>query len=401
MKSSDKSRKNNKNKRVGRPAPILYQLFMIICAATIRLRGVKIRVDRSGIRDIKGPALVLAPHISLKDHILVGLTLLPKRPTFVLSEHFIAKPILNKLLKPLAKVITKKMFCPDVSTIMNIMRAKNEGNIIVLFPEGRLNAVAHSQPVAEGTAALVKKLGVDVYTVAGNGSALAFPKWGKKYRRGEIRVTAAKLLSAQDIASMPVESISDVIDKAIYHDDEKAASDRIFKCREPAKGLDGVLYKCPECEAEFCIIAGDNSVKCTDCGFEAELGEDYHFKSGRMQTVNQWYYWQKDSLDMESVLEDDIVIGAVGKNGIMDFNAGKGHIKLTKNEFSLCGEVFGEHIEFTRNTAKIGGTPFTPMREFDIYYNKQLLYLMPADGRRIIKYVNMVDRAAQLGKEKQ
>lgn len=389
-KSKEKTRK-----KAGRPLAGLYHMYILVAAALMRLRGIKLKLDRSALKGIKGPALVLSSHISLKDHIINGLALLPHRPTFVLSEHFVTKPYLGWVLKHWGHVVTKKMFCPDTSTIFGILRAKKENNIIVMFPEGRLNAVAHSQPVAEGTAELVKKLGIDVYTIAGNGAALAFPKWGEKYRRGVISITSRRLLRADEIAKMSVDEISAVVDSAIYHDDEKAMEGVHYKCRDTSKGLEYVLYKCPECGCEYKIYAGGGKVGCSSCGFETFLADDYRFTNGRMRSVNEWYYWQHDSLSLDTVMEDDIKIGAVNERGLMDFGAGQGHVLLDKEHIVLSGEIFGQSISLDKPTAHIGGMPCTPSREFDIYCNKKLLYLMPDDKRRIVKYVTLVDKVCE------
>ncbi len=389
----------SKSKKIGRPLPVLYQLYIAAAVAICRLRGVKIITDRSGVSDIRGPALILSPHISLKDHIITGWTLIKHRPTFVLSEHFVAKPFLGFILRRFGHVITKKMFCPDTSTILGILRARKEGNIIVMFPEGRLNAVAHSQPVAKGTAELVKKLGIDVYTIVGNGAALAFPKWGRKYRRGVIKVTTQKTLEAQKIREMSVSEISHVIDAAIYHDDEKAMAGMKYICKNTADGLDKILYKCPECKEEYSIYAKGCQVGCSSCGFKTSLTQDYIFTNGRMRSPNEWFYWQIDELSLDTVMEDNIKIGAVNKNGIMDYNAGSGHVRLDKDSIYLSGEIFGEHTELSKSTANIGGMPYTPSREFDIYYDKRLLYLMPQNKRRIVKYVTLVDKIVKLSEE--
>ena len=49
------------------------------------------------------------------------------------------------------------MFTADISTIKNILRAKKENAVIVMFPEGRLSCYGHTLPIAEGTAELIKK----------------------------------------------------------------------------------------------------------------------------------------------------------------------------------------------------------------------------------------------------
>lgn len=382
-------------KKLGRPMPVIYHLFFWLSAMYIRLRGVKITVDRSGLKGLKGPALLLCPHISLKDHIIVGYALLPHRLTFILSEHFISIPVLGKILKNWGHIITKKMFCSDVSTIVGIMRAKKENNIIVMFPEGRLNAVAHSQPVADGTAELVKKLGIDVYSVVGNGAALVFPKWGEKYRRGRIDIKSYKLLDTAEISRMTVADISNTIDRAIYHDDEKAMAGVRYRCSDTSKGLETILYKCPECMGESCITTGGGKIKCSMCGFETTLSDDYRLDYEKLKSVNEWFYWQKDQLDLNAVLSDDVKIGTVGEDGIMDFNAGKGHITLDREKIFLNGELYGSPLQFSIKTSSIAGMPYTPFREFDIYYQKKLLYIMPVDKNQIVKYVTMVDRLTE------
>lgn len=391
---SRRSGRSQRSRKIGRPIPVLYHAYVLISVLAMRLRGVRISFDRSGLAGITGPALLVCPHISMKDHVIVAYSLFPKRPTFVLSEHFIFKPFLGWPLKKLARVITKKMFCADAGTILNILRAKKEDNIIVLFPEGRLNAAAHSQPVTEGSAALVKKLGVDVYTVAGSGSALVYPKWGERPRKGEITVTTARLASADEISGMSERDISEMLDRAINHDDEKACLGKSYKCRDTSRGLDGILYKCPVCNKEFSLYAGGCEMGCTECGFKTRLGYDYLFESGPIKSVNGWFYWQKESLDMNEVLEDDVTLGAVGKKGVMDFNAGSGHIVMTRERTVLDGELFGSRLHYELATPRIGGTPYTPMREFDIYCDKRLIYITPQDRRRIMKYVHMVDRTA-------
>lgn len=386
-----------KQKRIGKPSWLLYSLYIYISALIFRIRGVRLNIDRSGLADLKGPALILCPHISVKDHIIVGLALMPHRPTFVLSEHFMTRPAIRPFLVRFGRVITKKMFCPDAGTILNIMRAKKEGNIILLFPEGRLGSAFHSLPVTPGTAELVKRLGVSVYSVTGNGAALAFPKWGEKYRRGKISVTTNKLLSSEDILNMPTDEISDLLDKAMYHNDEKAMDGEKYLCKNTAEGLDGIFYMCPECESEFTLETKRNRIKCLFCGFETSLTNNYRFTAGRMKTINQWFDFQLEKLSPDTVLEDEVKIGAADKNGNMNLEAGFGKVRMDKDSFTLDGEVYGEKITLKRETGKIGGTPYTPMKEFDIYYDKRLLYLMPNDRRKIMKYVNLVDKASQGG----
>lgn len=77
---------------------------------------------------------------------------------------------------------------------MNILRARDSGNIVVLFPEGRLTCIGHSLSVTEGTAELVKKMGVNVYVITENWSLQNFTQMGKIriLEPGKMHVTIIK-----------------------------------------------------------------------------------------------------------------------------------------------------------------------------------------------------------------
>ena len=106
----------------------------------------KTRYDIKALKGIRGPAFIVCPHVSNIDFLLVAVALLPHRPTFVVSQHFMTHPKIRWILEKM-HVIPKKMFCPDIKTILSIMRAKESGNLIVLFPEGRLTCFGHSLQV--------------------------------------------------------------------------------------------------------------------------------------------------------------------------------------------------------------------------------------------------------------
>ena len=129
-------KKKQKRKRIGKINPIFYA----VAHAFVRLKYTRkyhITYDNAAVKNMKGPAIVVATHTCDQDHILSALTLHPVRPTYIVSEHFMHNRSTARLLKHM-HVITKKMFTPDVSTIMNVIRAKNENAVIVIFPEGIL-----------------------------------------------------------------------------------------------------------------------------------------------------------------------------------------------------------------------------------------------------------------------
>ncbi len=381
-----------KKKRIGRMNPVVYFFVYLFLRPLYRIRF-GMRIDKKGLRGIregKG-ALVLAPHTSTKDHWLIAMALFPHRPTFVVSEHFMANPSLRPLMH-MAHVITKKMFCADPPAVLNMMRAAKEGNIIVLFPEGRLTCNARTGFITAGTAQLAKKLGLDVYTVTANGASLTFPKWAWAPRCGRILVKSEKLLTGADMQSMTAEEIEARMQAAIDHDDAASMRGILYRSEAPAEGLHGILYRCPKCKKEFEMTSAGKYISCS-CGFSAELTEDYRLIGAPFSTILEWYDWQASLLDLDTPMEADATIGAVDGEGNMDRQAGHARIRLDRESFSFVGEVFGEPVSFVRTTESITAFPITVHEEFDIYQNNRLYYMYPEPYHgAAVKWVSYLDR---------
>ncbi len=386
--SSEKKHK----KKIGKVNPILYSAAY----AFLKRRYTKkyhIDYDNSIVKDIKGPAVIVATHTSDKDHILSALTLYPVRPTYIVSEHFIRNPSTARLLK-LMHVITKKMFTPDISTIMNISLAKRENAVIVIFPEGRLSCYGHTVSVTDGTAELIKKLGVNLYVWKAEGAYLSFPKWRDKGddRIGKIHASVKLLLSAEEVAEREVAEIREITEKAICNDDELSMAGVEYKCADITRGVDRIIYKCPRCFNEGKITAGENHIRC-ECGFDATLDSFYRLHDAPFERINEWFEWQQASIDTEHErLLSRVRLGCCNKDGFMDSEAGHGEIYIDKDIFKLTGVMHGERVDFSVSPEKIVAFPITPGEHFDIYHNGSLIYIYPEPDPRItVKWVSFLD----------
>lgn len=394
------AKKKTKKKRgsIGKINPILYKVMKVVLTLTYK-RKYHITLDNEIAKDIKGPAIVVASHTSDQDHFLSALTLYPVRPTYIVSEHFVHNKSTAGLIK-LGHVITKRMFTPDVSTIINVMRAKGEGAVIVIFPEGRLSCYGKTLPVADGTAELIKKLGVDLYHWHADGAYLTFPKWRDKGddRIGEIRCSLKKLATAEQIAKMSIDEIRSVTEDAIAHDDELAMAGVSYKSKNIARGADKILFKCPKCLCEGKIESEGDRIRCTECGFEARLDDRYRLHNAPHGSINEWFEWQQESIDTDTeIMESEVGLGACGTDGMMDREAGEGRIYMDKDVFRLHGTLFGEEIDFEVATEKLGAFPITAGDHFDVYHNGKLIYVYPRpDMRASVKWVCFLDRLMQI-----
>ncbi len=383
-----------KKKVIEKPNKFLYNILVPAAKVFLKFKT-NISYDKSGIADLKGPALVLCPHTSNIDFIFVAAALYPERPTFVVSEHFMAKPFIRWFLTKM-NVISKKMFCPDIKTIMNVIRAKDSGNIIVLFPEGRLPAIGHSVAVTEGTADLIKKLGVNVYIITGNGAYKTLPKWGKAgIRKGKLEVTSYKLYDAADIKDLTIDQINDDLDKAILHDEDHVLEDVEYKCKQPALGLDGVLYKCPQCGAEFKMSSDDHNIMC-QCGFKAQLDTYYNLHGAPFSKINDWYFWQEAQINIDQPMTSETILAVPGEDGNMNLDAGYGTITIDRENITFKGECFGEPLEFVEKTATIKAFPFSVGHHFDLYHKKKMYnFILQPDPRACVKWSLYLDKVTK------
>ena len=390
-----KVKKEKKSKKlIGKINPLIFAAGNLVLRPIYRFKyGLKI--DRKAIKNIKGPAIVLATHTCDQDHILSALTFYPARPTYIVSEHFMHSPSTAPLLKHM-HVITKKMFTPDVSTIINIMRAKKENAIILIFPEGRLSCYGHTLPLTDGTAELIKKLGVDVYSWKAEGAYLTFPKWRNKgdNRRGKINASVKLLMSAEDVEKMEIDQIRKASSEAILNDDELAMQGVEYKSKTMAQGVDKILFKCPICKKEGTIISEGNHIKCTECSLDATLDTFYKLHDAPFERVNEWFEWQQNSIDVENEsIQSHARFGCCGADDMMDENAGEGEIYLDKNVFKFSGTLHGETLEFEVEPDKIKAFPITPGVHFDIYHHGKLIYIYPLpDTRSSTKWLCFMDK---------
>ena len=384
--------KHKKKKKIGKPSLLLFTIgYWALKRKYTKKYGIS--YDNKIVKSIKGPAIIVATHTSDIDHILSALTLYPIRPTYIVSEHFMHNPSTARLLKPM-HVITKKMFTPDVSTIMNIFHAKDEKAVLVIFPEGRLSCYGHTLPVTDGTAQLVKKLGVNLYAWKAEGAYLTFPKWREKgdARIGKIKSSVKLLLSAEEVAKKDLSEINEIMEKAIENDDELAMEGVEYKSADIARGADKILYKCPACLKEGKITAGDGHIRC-ECGLDATLDSYYRLEGSPFSRINEWFEWQQGSIDTETeFLSSKARLGCCKEDGFMDHFAGEGEIYLDKEIFKLSGTLHGEPIDFSVKPEQIGAFPISPGDHFDIYHNGKLIYVSPQPDPRItVKWVCFLD----------
>ncbi len=400
------AKRKKRRKKIGRPfAPLFYLAYPFV-SLYYRIKY-RVKVDRSATKGRRGPAIVLAPHVSAKDPYLTAMALFPARATYVMSEHFITGKAMRAVCR-IMHAVTKKMFCPDTGAVLNMIRAAREGNTIVIFPEGRLTWYGRSLEVTEGTAELVKQLGIDVLTVTSYGAGMTFPKWAPKPRRGRILVKSEKLLDASEVREMTVAEIDEKIRAALRHDAENAMPGVRFRTKDTTLGLDGIIWKCPKCGEDYSLDCSGGHVRCRECGLDAVLDEYGRFSgpgelaAAGISTVADWYEYCASTLDIDRPLVLSVALSATGGDLYMKNDVGMGILTVTKDAISFEGELDGRPDSFSVPTSRVAAFPITVADHIDIYRDGRLILAAPIpDKRKAILPVAYLDRVTALRRSRE
>ncbi|MCQ2548100.1 MAG: 1-acyl-sn-glycerol-3-phosphate acyltransferase, partial [Clostridia bacterium] len=222
----DKKEKNKNN--IGLPNKVAWIAAEILFRIYFFFKGV--RFDNTNVKQITKQCVFISPHFMDFDPMLLSCLLFPRRTTFIVSYHLYHIKGLDKLI-PLAHCICKKQFANDPGATRKILRAYKEGNNIGIFPEGREGPYGKNVNVADGTATLFRKMGLDIFRVYIEGAYKSKPKWALYKRKWHIRVSMEKVADGEAVKAMSEAEVQSLIEKAIAHDGEKDCPNHQYKSK--------------------------------------------------------------------------------------------------------------------------------------------------------------------------
>jgi len=287
----------------------------------------------------------------------------------------------------------------DLETIKLTFQAVKEKRFIVMFPEGRLSTDGSNLPIVKGTGALIKKMNVPLVFVEISGGYLTTPKWGTYSRRGTIEVDIKKYCCPSDYATLSASEVDDLIAENIRHDEYEFAQRSGYRYfgKDLAKGLDGILYRCPKCHQEFTLLAKDNHITCSKCGYDAELLPDYTFRSELPEICNI-RVWNQMQIDHERrVYQQEFtplhIPVRVKKMNMLNpklDETGEGTVTIDSEGYAFTGTInqLPESIFIAKN--QLEGIPFSSNEEFEFYHDRSLYYFYPIENPQICAKISII-----------
>ena len=334
--------KTNKNRdmtpfdmsiRPKRPSALLLPLMWAASFAMTQRGGLKI--DKSGIKGLKLPYLVLAEHQGFTDYYIAPLAFFPRRASYVSDMEGFAN--YGRWLYSALGCVATRRYIPDVSLIHNIRHVleKNK-DILVIYPEARHSNVGTNSLLAPSIGKLVRLLKVPVVLMKTHGSYLDAPIWDEKHRRGaplSVKLTLA--LTPEDIRTRSAEEITAFLNREFHYDEHRWQIVNKVRLKYPkrAEGLQKMLYQCPACQTECAVTVAGARLTCRSCGKAWELEETGLLRAvgGEREDIHipDWYELQRAQVARQIaeggyVLNTEVTIQALpNEKGFVPFGEGR------------------------------------------------------------------------------
>lgn len=327
-------------------------------------------IEKIGMEDLKPPYILLCNHTQFADFIVSFKAVHPyKFNNIATLDGYVG------LVKPMEKLgcAAHRKFTTDISLIRACHKVLHEyGDILCMYPEARYSNIGTTALIPEVVSKLIKKNKVPVVVMIHHGNYLNAPFWNfRKYRKTPFHATMKQVLTAEDVSSMTVEEINEVIQREMYYDEYKWQKENNIKITEKfrAEGLNKVLYQCPHCKTEGKMNTEGIHIFCEECGKKWELTElgELQALEGETEFLHapDWYEWQRENvrreiLDGTYYFEDTVHVHSLPGSEFIDL----GEARVThdlENGFVVEGHYNGNDYRIQRATK----TLYTLHIEFD------------------------------------
>ena len=374
-----------------------FLMVVLYCAvrAYLFICGVKLKVTNK-VGNIESPSIVLCNHGSFIDFIYAAALLRKFKPHFIVARLYFYHSILGWMLRQVG-AFPKSMFSMDMENAKNCLTVLKNNEILAMMPEARLSTTGRFEDIQDSTYSLIKKSGVNVYTIKFSGDYLADPKWGKGFRRGSLVEAELDLLfTANKVKELTLEQIKQEIVKRLNYNEFEWLEQRPnvhYHSKNMAKGLENILTTCPICKGKYTLTTYKNQVSCEKCGHLTTMNDRYGFdEKFPFKNLTEWYDWQNQLLEKEILenkdytLSSDCELRLRGEGNNLTRHSGFGVCTLNREGLTYKGTKDGEKVEIHYSMQKIYRLLFGAGVNFEIYDGTEIFFFVPKEKRSAVEW---------------
>ncbi len=277
--------------------------WLIWLLSKIAISGKDYKVEKIGMENLKPPYMMLSNHMHFIDFELAAMATLPHAVSNVVSiDGYVVKFF---LLEWIGAIATRK-FTTDVHLVKSIKKVLNRGDILAMYPEARYSPCGTRAFLPDSLGKLVKMNKVPVVAVVHRGNHLYAPFWNfRNKRKVPFHTTFKLILTPEQIKSLSVDEINEIIKNELNYDDYRYQKDNGILIKESfrAEGLHKVLYQCPHCKKEFSMDSKGSELFCTACGKRWVWHENGHLEALNGETefehIPDWFNWEREQVKKE------------------------------------------------------------------------------------------------------
>jgi len=285
-------------------------LFYLLVGYVVKLLvkiifGFKLNTDEKVLawKKEKRSFIILCDHPSEFDATLLLSACLPNKVRFVAGAQQLYKGVQGAFLRWL-KVIPKKQFVADISSVKEMILAVKSGMILGMMPEGRVSLDGTENPQDISTAKLIKKLGVPVAILKPKGTYFVKPSYNySALIKGKLSADLYCLFEEDEIAESSPEEILEILKShCVYNESESVKKEKI-NFGKPGKPcmekVSNILYRCPSCKRLYTMKDENSKLFCTECGLLLKLLPTMQFECENKDIPDNIADWNKTQLEFE------------------------------------------------------------------------------------------------------
>lgn len=378
----------------------VYDLLTLLLVPYLRLKY-RFRAPRDIPALPAGPIVLLGSHTGNLDFLFALATLRKKRFHGVVAAYFFRNRRIAWLLN-LLRCIKKEQFRADVESIARMKNTIDMGESVLIYPEGEVNGTGRTAPFSDSIAKLAKLLKAPLYAARTHGGYFARPKWNPVQHRGNVEIEIELIATADEVKALSTGELYRRMEEKLFVDDYAWQKQRMipfFKnCKNPAKGLENLLYLCPKCGGECTTRTEGNEIYCTRCGNRGTMDEYgfLHPLDGSCvipQMVPDWVELEREALRRE-IADDGFSLSApcylqyhIDPKTTAYTDVGRGTATLTHKQLIYEGTAEGKPIRYEFPLEGIYKFPFNMGSQFDVPNAERLISIRPQNGQINEKFV--------------